>query len=338
MTTHLVVGPPEHGVTRCALDLLTTDALRQAPRVRLADGIGADLVGAVCDTDTTGGLHVHFTDRLFGRTADAAAAALEALAGAVATTVTLHDVPQPSDGETGFPRRAAAYARVVAAARGVIVSSEHESALLDDALARAGTAPRRPRVVVPLAITEGVTAEPPADAPGISPDLVLLGFLYPGKGHAEALEALASLPPEVGLLALGRPSPGHDNLVDDLAARAAVLDRRFAVTGWVPDADLPRQLGAAAVPVAPHAHLSASGSINTWLAAGRRPLVPRSRYAEELERRCPGALWIYDDLATACAQALADPAGTWLAPDVRLAPPLAEAGAAYRDVLAGWHR
>ena len=338
MRTHLVAGPATHGVTRLALELSATPALRDEPVRRVAQAVGADLVAALGGADgpaPDGWVHVHVTDRLFGRSADDAADRLAALGAARPMTVTLHDLPQPSDGATAFPRRAAAYARIVAASRGVVLSSRHEDELLTDALALAGwTGPHRPRAVVPLPIDPPADRRPhPVRRP---PDLALLGYLYPGKGHAQALAALRDLPADVGLVALGRPSDGHDDLVDALCAEAATLGRRFEVTGYLPDADLATRLREVAVPVAPHRHLSASGSINSWLSAGRRPLVPRGRYVDELESRCPGALFVYDDLAVACEQALAEPQLTWLDPQVRLHPTRAEAGAAYAAVLDGW--
>ncbi|AKT52502.1 hypothetical protein ADJ73_01420 [Arsenicicoccus sp. oral taxon 190] len=332
-------------MTRCALELHDTPALRHQPVVRVEDGHGTDL-GAALGAHRGGHVHLHVTDKLLGRTAAQAADVLTALAAQVRLTVTLHDLPQPADGPGGFERRAAAYAQVVAAVHGVVVSSRHEAALLDDALAQAG-APALPddrRAVVPLPVaTHERPATPPEPippsdaAPGADQrDLVVLGYLYPGKGHEEALDAAATLPDDVGVLALGRPSDGHDDLAEELGARAARLGRRFAVTGYLPDDELVGRLRGAAVPVAPHRHLSASGSINSWLAAGRRPLVPRSRYVEELVARCPGAVLVYDDLAAAARAALADPASTWLGPDVRLTPTRDEAGRCYAAVLARW--
>ena len=82
-------------------------------------------------------------------------------------------------------------------------------------------------------------------------------------------------------------------------------EAHFHLSGYVPDEDLPGLLRSAVLPVAPHEHLSASGSINTWIGAGRRPLVPRSGYALELLERAPGCVWLYDDLRTALRQAWA---------------------------------
>lgn len=149
--------------------------------------------------------------------------------------------------------------------------------------------------------------------------------------------ALSGLPADVGLTALGRPSPGHGHLVEELQRQAHRRSRRFTVTGYIPDDRLQEVLARVAVPVAPHQHLSASGSINSWLTAGRRPLVPRSRYVEELDARCPDVLTIYDDLAAAARHALDHPESTTLRPGVPLGPSLDDVGALYAKALASWH-
>lgn len=291
---HLLVGPPEHGVTRYAREL--------------ADAAGTDGPDVV---------QVHFTDRLFGPTAEESAAAFTARVAELGrpVVVTLHDVP-PDDGSVLQQRRARAYAAVVGAAAGVVVNSDHEAARL----ARFSSA--RP-AVVPLPV------QPLAPGPVPPPDgqVVVLGFLYPGKGHEEALRAL---PPGVGLTALGRPSDGHADLVEELAALGPLT-----VTGYVPDDVLPARLRAASVPLAPHRHVSASGSIGSWLAAGRRPLVPDVPYTREVEARSPGTLWRYDDLAPELARALAEPALTWLAPGTPVGPSWTATVEAYRAVWAG---
>ncbi|SCX45857.1 Glycosyltransferase involved in cell wall bisynthesis [Klenkia marina] len=291
---HLVVGPPEHGVTRCARELA----------LAAGDAAAPDL------------LHVHYTDRLFGPTAETSAAAFTELARGLdrPLVVTLHDVP-PDDGSVLQQRRARAYAAVVDAAVAVVVSSHHEAARLR---AFADVAPH----VVPLP----VQPLPPGPVPPPDGQVVVLGFVYPGKGHAEALRAL---PAGVGLTALGRASDGHDDLLAELAALGPLT-----VTGYVPDDELPSRLRAASVPLAPHRHVSASGSIGSWLAAGRRPLVPDVAYTREVASRCPGALWLYDDLAPALAAAVADPSLTWLAPGTPTGPTMAETVAAHRVVWA----
>ncbi|SDF98999.1 glycosyltransferase [Klenkia brasiliensis] len=292
---HLVVGPPEHGVTRYAREL-------------------AEAAGDAADPDV---VHVHYTDRLFGPTAEESATAFAARVAELGrpVVVTLHDVP-PDDGSVLQQRRARAYAAVVDAAAAVVVNSDHEATRL------ARFSPVRP-AVVPLP----VQPLPPGPVPPPDGQVVVLGFLYPGKGHEEALRAL---PPGTGLTALGRPSDGHADLVDQLSALGPLT-----VTGYVPDEELPARLRAASVPLAPHRHVSASGSIGSWLAAGRRPLVPDVAYTREVEARSPGTLWLYDELGPALAHALAEPSLTWLAPGTPVGPSWVATVAAYRAVWAG---
>ena len=118
---HLVVGPDEHGVVRharlvaeaCGHPVLRAERPAEVNLDRL---VAADVV------------HLPYTDRLFGPTCEAAAAAYEALvdpvrAAGVSISVTLHDLPAGSSPLQ--VRRRAAYHRVVAAARGVAVSYTH---------------------------------------------------------------------------------------------------------------------------------------------------------------------------------------------------------------------
>ena len=147
----------------------------------------------------------------------------------------------------------------------------------------------------------------------------MLGFLFPDRGYEPVVDAL---PDGAGLLALGRPSAGHEDLPAVYAARASARGRAMRTSGFVEDDALAAELWAAGVPVAPNRRVAASGSIGTWVAHGRRPLVPATAYTRELAERWPGALRLYDPddphaLRTALAEAVADPASTWVAdPDV----------------------
>lgn len=319
----LIVGPPEHGVVRFGRRLAS--ALPGWP-VATALAWSGDLA-ALGPLSGCTLVHAQVTDRLFGRRCEDAADAVVALAGHLTArgaglTVTLHDLPA---GERELDRRRrAAYRRIVEVCRGVVVSSAHEQDLL------ARIIDGVPVAVVPLPIDAPLDPHPPPSSP--PRDAVVLGFLYPGKGHDEVLRAL---PEGLALTAIGRTSEGHEDLVVDLHRLAAASDREMTVTGFVPDDSLPGRLRAAGVPVAPHRTVSASGSINTWLEAGRRPLVPDIAYTREVERRCPGALWIYHDLAAALTEAVAAPAGTWLG-DTPVGPSTPAVAASHEQVLGTW--
>ncbi|MCS5726868.1 hypothetical protein N1028_13290 [Herbiconiux sp. CPCC 203407] len=282
-----------------------------------------------------GWVHLHFTDRLWGADAESAAAAVEAIAAERPLTATLHDVPQPSD-RVHFARRAEAYRRVVAAASGVVCNSRHEAELLREFTS--GVSP----TVIPLPVA---AAHPFARPHGLEHEVALLGFYYPGKGHDRVLEAVGRLAAAAApdapagpagaptsaagalgglprVVALGRASGGHEHDLERMRVRAARRGLRFEATGYLSDPELLRRARRVAVPVIAHDHVSASGSLASWISAGRRPLVVRSRYMEEMAELRPGTLTLVgpEDLAEGIARALADPASTWLTGDEPLHP------------------
>ncbi|KQO63532.1 hypothetical protein [Curtobacterium sp. Leaf261] len=288
--------------------------------------------------------HLHFTDRLWAASPEEAAVRIEAIARRTRLTVTLHDLPQPSDGARNLGRRSACYARVVTASHGVVVNSEHEAALLaEHTLTTAASGPV-PVVAIPLPVTPGamVVARPEPE-----PEVAVLGFFYPGKGHAEVVEAVErfhldparSSTHDVGVLVLGRSSPGHEDELAALVADAGRRGVRVTVTGWLDDAEMLDRCRRVAVPVAAHRHVSASGSIATWIAAGRRPLVPTTRYSAEMAALRPGTVTLMPagdapeadsaGLAAAIAAALGDPASTWIADDAVTAPDLHDTALAH---------
>ncbi len=326
---HLVVGPDQHGVVRhgaqvadaCGHRLVRTAAPGPLPAEDLA---GVDV------------LHVPFTDRLFAARCEDAATAFEALvaparARGVAVSVTLHDLPAFDDALD--TRRRAAYDRVVRACAGVVVNSRRELEL-------AGRLDEHARSLrlVPLPVDR---VDPPAVLPAArwsgAGDVVVLGFLFPDRGYEAVVDAL---PPGADLLALGRPSTGHEDLPDAYAALAAARGRTMRTSGFVEDADLAAELWAAGVPVAPNRRVAASGSIGTWVAHGRRPLVPGTAYTRELTARWPGALRLYDPdepaaLRSALTEAFADPQSTWVTDPEVVGPALGEVAAAYRRHFLG---
>ncbi|GAA2546897.1 hypothetical protein GCM10010210_17820 [Pseudonocardia hydrocarbonoxydans] len=301
-------GPAGHGVVRHA-------ALVAA---RVAEhGVGAGVPPDLA--------HAQFTDALWGPDIASAAAAFTAWAATAPRplVVTLHDVPGADPDPARDARRTAGYAAVVAACDAVVVSAAHEAAKVAAFSGRAATVVDLP---VPRPVDGG--AEPGwADRPTLG----VLGFLYPGKGHADVLDAAARHPSRPRVVAAGGPSPGHEALVAELGARAAAAGVELVVTGELGDADLAAAARAVTVPVVPGRTVSASGTLATWWACGRRPLAARGAYVREQAARRPGSLHAYDTLDVTAA--LADPARTRLG-----APPRCTAGAAhaalYRRVLA----
>lgn len=321
----LLHDDPRHGVARYAREL--------------AAGVGA-LVGrevSLPEPSWSGGdapsrVHAQFTDRLWAGSPEDAAARFVALADGRRVGVTLHDVPQPSDGHA-FERRIAAYGRVIAAAGLVVVNSRHELALLDEV----GLRPRSV-VVVPL---PAATPRPAGDAEeagqaeeaAFDPVVAVLGYIYPGKGHREAIDATAASGTGLAVRALGAPSPGHDADAAALVAHGASLGVDVSVSGFLSDHVLDAAAARVAVPVVAHQHFSASGSINSWVSAGRRPLVLRTRYTEEMDALRPGTLTLVDaaGLAAAIGRASADPASTVVAAGTSTRPHPADTAQAYLD-------
>jgi glycosyltransferase involved in cell wall biosynthesis len=272
------------------------------------------------------GVHVHFTDRLWAETPAEAARRVAALARRHALSVTLHDVPQDSDGERNLRRRSTAYATVARLAERIFVNSDHEKDLLATHGVWGGEAEV---IVLPVDVEKTSRVAEQDDAVGV------LGFFYPGKGHDEASRAAA----DAGLhrlVVLGRASDGH---AADLAAfvrRAAAAGVDVEVTGWLADDALVARARSTSVPVLTHRHLSASGSLATWIGAGRRPLALEGRYVDEMAHLRPGTVQTVrlENLSDAVRAAWRDPGSTWhgLASVPKSTTDVAE------DYLRSWRR
>ncbi len=316
--THLLLGPATHGVTLYAAQLAEAAGVRVERR---PDRLRADAA-----------VHLHLTDRLLGSPSEAARR-VEELARRVRLNVTLHDVPQPTDGPV-FAERAAGYGRIVRAVRGWATNSQHERALV-----RRWCDPDADGVVIPLPVLHaGASADPgapPAALPHPAPVVGVFGFVYPGKGHRQAVRAAAALRRAgmpVGIRAIGGPAPGHDDEVVDVCRMGEARGVPVEVTGRVPDGVVADHLRAVAVPVVAHRNVSASGSLNSWLAAGRRPLLRDGAYAREMAALRPGTVTLFDDatLADRVEAALRRPHTTWLGAGHDLRPGVRETVAAYR--------
>ena len=310
---HLLLGPTTHGVTAYA--------------GQVAAATGATVVRDPGQLAAGAPVHLHVTDRLLSRDPAAAAADVVSLARRVRLTLTLHDVPQPTDGPV-FAARAAAYGRMVAACRAWATNSWHEHALV-----RRWCAPDARGTVIPLPVPHADGAEAD-DEPVTDPVVGVFGFVYPGKGHRQVVRAAAALRragTPVRVRVLGDAAPGHADEVDALVRTSPARGVPVEVTGRVPDAELTQVLRRVAVAVVAHRNVSASGSLNSWIAAGRRPLVRDGAYAREMAALRPGTLTLFDDatLVPTLAAALAHPATTWTTPGIDLGPRLAETAAAY---------
>ncbi|QYH19338.1 glycosyltransferase family 1 protein [Corynebacterium aquatimens] len=255
---HLIVGPAGHGVTAYAL--------------QLADALGAGDDAVVREETFTDAplpdapIHVAFTDHLFGTGPDASVEKLLARVGARPLSVSFHDVPQPEEGEARYARRSGAYRRLAAAADVVGVNSQHEARFFE------GFDPAVIRLPIPV-IQSRFAPEPGT--------VGVLGFLYPGKGHEDLIAALDGSGRRLRFL--GSVSKGHE-------AWAEELSRHAEITGWLTDAQMAEEMGRIEVPVCAHRHFSASGSLMTWLGAGRTVLAKDSDYTREIDAWLPGRI------------------------------------------------
>lgn len=310
----IALGPPEHGVTRFAVDC--------------ARAVGADLLevahvehlpAALAGRDDP--VHLHVTDSLFGGTPDQAAEVIEMLARGRLVAVTLHDVPQPAEGADRCRQRTRAYQRIARAAGLVVVSSGHERRLCADAVIAVDAVIPLPVPALPGAgATSTVSPVAPAPpAPGRAVDersVGVFGFLHPGKAVDLVADAVARLAgagdDRVTLRLLGEPAEGHHDYVAAALTAVRAAGGRAEVTGRIDDDELAGLLSEVTAPVALFRNVSASGSLNTWAAAGRRPLVNDSEYSREMEQIRPGSILLTDgsDLATDLRRLLDDPAPT----------------------------
>lgn len=334
----LTIGPPSHGVVQYALDVAAA-LTRTDDRVRVHSVPDVDT--ALAALDGVDRAHVHITDRLLGRSPEEAADAVERLGAATRLTLTLHDVPQTSDGAP-LSRRISSYERCIGASAGIAVNSAHERSLIAEFLSVEAVP-----VVIPLGSRVAAVGDASTHAglPAASPDLVVLisGFVYPGKGHLEAIvaasEAAASLRAgdaavgRVVVRAIGAASPGHEGDVEVLADRARGIGVDLEVTGYLDDASFAEQLVVPGIPLAAHQHVSASRSMLDWVEAGRRPLVIDSRYAAEMDELRPHTIGRFEpsSLAQRLAEAWTDPASTWLPAGRSLRPTLADSARSYLD-------
>jgi hypothetical protein len=131
---------------------------------------------------------------------------------------------------------------------------------------------------------------------------------------------------------LGDAAPGHADEVETLVRTSRARGVPVEVTGRVPEDDLVAALRDVAVGVTAHRNVSASGSLNSWIAAGRRPLVRDGAYAREMAALRPGTVTLFDDatLVPCLDAALRRPTSTWTSPAADLGPRLEDTAAAYR--------
>ena len=186
--------------------------------------------------------------------------------------VTLHDVfDRDTRKERWLDADTWSLRLVARSADRLIVHSEVEVERL------AGIAPASKIRVVPHFVEERnlpLSAEAARAHLGVAGRRVvtLLGFIYGRKGHGDLVEALPHLPPDVLMVFAGGAVAGREGLhAPGPAARRGAGRRRIACASratsrrprWRPGSRPPTW------PSLPFRDLSASGSLSTWIAAGK---------------------------------------------------------------------
>jgi glycosyltransferase involved in cell wall biosynthesis len=122
--------------------------------------------------------------------------------------------------------------------------------------------------------------------------VTLLGFVYGRKGHRYAVEAVPDLPADVLMVYAGGPVAGRSYVHDLAVAKAEELSlgERFRITGYLSDEELETWIAATHLAILPFTDLSASGSLSSWIAAGKPMLVTDLPGFREYEARAPGAM------------------------------------------------
>jgi glycosyltransferase involved in cell wall biosynthesis len=100
------------------------------------------------------------------------------------------------------------------------------------------------------------------------------------------------MPDDAVMIYAGGPVAGR-SYVYDLAtskARDLGLGDRFRITGYLSDEDLETWIAATHLAILPFTDLSASGSLSSWISAGKPMLVSDLPGFREYARRVPGAV------------------------------------------------
>lgn len=120
----------------------------------------------------------------------------------------------------------------------------------------------------------------------------VLGFIHRAKGHALVVDAMPAWPDDVQVVFAGRPAVGSEGFTQKLRQRAEALGvvERLRVTGYLDEDLLDRYLAATDLALCPFEQVSASGSLSTWIAAGRPILASDQPQIAEYNAMAAGAI------------------------------------------------
>lgn len=150
-------------------------------------------------------------------------------------------------------------------------------------------------------------------APG--PVVTVLGFIHRRKGHALVVEALPLMPEHTQVVFAGAPTRHGHSFAAGLRRRAETLGvaDRLRMTGYLAEEELNHYLAATDLALCPFRSMAASGSLSTWIAAGRPVLASDLPQIREYITMAPGALATFsphtpEALAQAIRAQLSSPA------------------------------
>lgn len=305
----LHLGRPESGVRRYGR--IVTDELATRPDVRLTQtdagllegrrgGLGSH--GRLFADRDVDALWLQWNKRGWGKGPRAAYRFLDLrreYRGPL--VVTLHDVFDRATRKERWLDADAWGLRLVArAADRLVVHSEVEVERL------AGIAPASKMRVIPHFVEERrlpLSAEAARTHLGLGDQRIvtLLGFIYGRKGHADLVEAVPHLPADVRLVFAGGSVAGKEGLLRRVRARLEEMGAadRVTVTGYLSEEDMETWMAATHLAALPFRDLSASGSLSSWIAAGKPVLASDLPGFHEYDRLVPGSVRFIDSLEPA---------------------------------------
>jgi len=124
--------------------------------------------------------------------------------------------------------------------------------------------------------------------------VTVLGFVFPRKGHAVALDCLNRCAIAVTLVfAGGSPAGGSDQFLNKLAtkARKRGVAQRLVVTGYLSEPDLEAYLAATDLALCPFLASPASASLSTWISVGKPVIASAVPQLLKYAALQPDGLW-----------------------------------------------
>lgn len=260
--------------------------------------------------------------------------------------VTLHDIfPREGLRSRWLAAEAIALRLVGRSASRIVVHSEEEIGRLE------GLVPTSRVRVIPHFVEErafALTRAVAREQLGVEGKRVvtLLGFIYGRKGHKILVEAIPALAPDVQVVYAGGGIAHKEKFLENVQRRKLELDlgERLRITGYLSEEDLETWVAATDLAVLPFKDISASGSLSTWIAAGKPILASDLPGFREYDARVPGSLRLFgpieaEPLAKAISEQLAsdlpevDPNVVALREDLTVARTVDRYVAIYREAL-----